>query len=298
MAHPFRSALTSLSSFSFSSLSFSSLSTTLSVLALALAACHSASPKAPAPRALPLFVDDGGPAGRTAVVFLHSAAGNSGHFAAQLAALRNQRRALAIDLPGHGRSPRLETPTIESVAAEVNATLEALELRHYVLVGHSWGGAVAVALAAQHPERVAGLLLLDPASDGRMIPSEVASALLESLRTNYEQVISGYWESMLGESKPAVRTRLLRELTELPREVVVGTLTSLLTFDPVTALGRYHGPRRTIVTALNQGPDAYQKLVPGLPSTTVEHTGHWLQLDRPDEVNRSLAEFLREVEAH
>jgi pimeloyl-ACP methyl ester carboxylesterase len=66
-------------------------------------------------------------------------------------------------------------------------------------------------------------------------------------------------------------------------------------FDPVTPLSRYRGPRRTVITRLNDRPDAYHALVPGLPVTRVEGTGHWLQLDAPEEVNRILDGFLAEV---
>ena len=47
-----------------------------------------------------------------------------------------------------------------------------LGLERFVLVGHSLGGVVCVAYLGQHPERVAGLFLLDPAGDGRQIPAE------------------------------------------------------------------------------------------------------------------------------
>ena len=69
-------------------------------------------------------------------------------------------------------------------------------------------------------------------------------------------------------------------------------LGSLLSFDPVTALRRYPGPRLTVVTAYNQEPNSYQHLVPELPSKRVEGTGHWVQLDAPDTVSALLDGFL------
>jgi pimeloyl-ACP methyl ester carboxylesterase len=164
-----------------------------------------------------------------------------------------------------------------------------------VLVGHSWGGAVAVAAAGARPERVAGLLLLDPAADGRRIPEAEARGLMRSLETDYDAVVAGYWASLLVGAQPAVRERLMAEVGRAPPAVVRGTLASLLTFDPVTPLSRYRGPRRTVITRLNDRPDAYHALVPELPATRVAGTGHWLQLDAPEEVNRILDGFLAAV---
>lgn len=242
--------------------------------------------------AVPLFVDDAGAPGALPVVFLHSAAGDGSHFAAQLQHLRPARRALAIDLRGHGRSPPAASFAVDAAASDVAAALAARGVERFVLVGHSWGGAVAAAVAGAHPERVAGLLLLDPAADGRMIPPEVAQGLMRSLETDYDNVIRTYWNSMLTGARPAVRERLMGEIGLARREVVIGTLGSLLTFDPVTPLSRYRGPKRSIVTPLNDRPDAYHRLVGDLPVERVDGTGHWLQIDEPDLVNQAIDRFL------
>src|SRR5690349_8502589 len=82
--------------------------------AAALAGCSQLVDMAPepadGPRALEgpsgaIFVDDGGDGGLP-VVFLHSFGGSSNHWASQLDHLRHHRRALAIDLRGHGKSAR------------------------------------------------------------------------------------------------------------------------------------------------------------------------------------------------
>jgi pimeloyl-ACP methyl ester carboxylesterase len=245
---------------------------------------------------IPLHADDGGgPAGGVPVVFLHSAAGDGTHFAAQLAHLRPGRRALALDLRGHGRSPAAPTLGVEEAAADVLAALDARGVERCVLVGHSWGGAVAVAAGGARPDRVAGMLLLDPAADGRRIPEAEARGLLRSLETDYDAVVAAYWASLLAGARPAVRERLMAEIGRAPRAVVRGTLASLLAFDPVAALSRFRGPRRTVITRLNDRPDAYHALLPELPVTRVAGTGHWLQLDAPEEVSRILDGFLAEV---
>ncbi len=246
-----------------------------------------------------LHFDDGGPEGTIPVVFLHSSGGSTEHFTAQLAHLRHSRRALAIDLPGHGRSPRetsLEAFEIPAAAEVALAALSARGVDRFILAGHSWGGAVSVAMAGAAPERVVGLFLIDPASDGHLMPKEQADGLMQALRDHYEAVLSNHWGSLLVGATPAVRERMMREIMAAPRETVTGTLASLLTFDPLPPLARYHGPKRALITELNERPDAYHRLADGLPATKVEGVGHWPHLDKPEVVNAALDAFFLEIE--
>src|SRR5262245_58787176 len=108
-----------------------------------------------------LHVDDGGEGG-VPVVFIHSFAGSAAHWAEQLDHLRTKRRAVAFDLRGHGQSDARasEDVTIEDLAGDVGTVLDELGLERVGLVGHSIGGLAAVAYAAEHPERVSGMLLV------------------------------------------------------------------------------------------------------------------------------------------
>lgn len=244
-----------------------------------------------------LYVDDGGKGG-VPVVFVHASCGNATHWEAQLAHVRRHRRAVALDLRGHGRSapPPADAISIEDFARDVAAVVEGLGLERFVLVGHSMGGAVCVAYAGLHPDRVAGLFLLDPASDGRAIPAEQAAGLMQALASDaWSEVIAEYWAPMLVPSRPEVRERVLSQLRATSPVGARAGLGALLTFDPVAPLRRFPGPSLSVITAFNEEPGSYQRLVPELPSRKVEGTGHWVQLDAPDRVNALLDGFLATV---
>jgi len=243
-----------------------------------------------------LHVDDGGTGGLP-VVFVHSAAGSTAHWEAQLDHLRPTRRALAIDLRGHGRSapPRDGDYRIASMADDLRAALDHLELPRVVLVGHSMGGVVCASFAGAHPQRVAGLFLLDSASDGRQIPPAVAEKMMASLRADAHAATEAYWTPMLAPSSPAVRARLMRDLRATPPVTIIGPLEDMLTFDPVTPLSRYPGPKMAVITDANETPAALHAQVPGF-SVRKMPTGHWVQLDDPQGVNRLLDEFLEALE--
>ncbi len=241
-----------------------------------------------------LFIDDGGDGG-TPVLFVHSAAGSTEHWSAQLAHLRaSGRRAIAIDLRGHGRSrpPADGDYSIEGMAADIGAAADHLGLARFVLVGHSLGGTVAAEFAGSHPDRVAALLLLDPASDGRSIPAEQAEQMMASLDEDAYRATEQYWLPMTEVSPEPARKLLFDGLRRTSKQAVMEPLRALLTFDPVTALSRYPGPRLSIITPFNETPGSYQNLVPSLPHRKVEGTGHWLHLDAPEEINRLIDDFL------
>ena len=243
-----------------------------------------------------LHVDDGGRGG-VPVVFLHSLAGHSGQFAGQLEHLRGTRRAVALDLRGHGRSPAPADSdySIPAMARDVAAAVDGLALERFVLVGHSMGGLVAVAYAGQHPERVAGLLLLDPSGNARKVAPGVMSGFLAALESDYAATIEGYWERILAGSRPAAHDSVLADLRATPRATVAGVFRGLLAFDPGDALRRYRGPMLSIITPLNEGATTLHALVPALPTRMVTGTGHWLQMDKPAQINAAIDEFLGTV---
>ncbi|RZS44201.1 lipase [Herbihabitans rhizosphaerae] len=72
-------------------------------------------------------------------------------------------RVLAPDLRGHGQSPKEPPWTLEQHAADLLAVIESQSADRVTVVGHSFGGVVAVHLALLAPQRVSGLVLLDPA---------------------------------------------------------------------------------------------------------------------------------------
>ena len=100
-----------------------------------------------------------------AVLLIHGLAGQMSHFTYEVARrLAPHHRVVSVDRPGAGYSTRKPgTPAgLREQAAALAALIECLGLERPLVVGHSLGGAVALALALDHPDRVAGLSLLAP----------------------------------------------------------------------------------------------------------------------------------------
>ena len=104
-----------------------------------------------------------GPAGAPPLVLLHALGEQSSDWAPVAQALASSWRVYAPDLRGHGASDWAGPYTIEQLATDLAAFLDALELEQVALGGHSIGAPPAYLYAARHPGRVTRLILEDPA---------------------------------------------------------------------------------------------------------------------------------------
>jgi pimeloyl-ACP methyl ester carboxylesterase len=110
----------------------------------------------------------GTPGAEPAVVLIHGASGNMEDMRLALGGrLAASHRVILVDRPGHGWSSRPADDSYASPAFQASLVAKALKklgVRRAILVGHSWGGALATAYALAFPERVGGLVLLSAVS--------------------------------------------------------------------------------------------------------------------------------------
>ena len=110
------------------------------------------------------------------MLLVHGLVGSSFNWRWNIDALAQERNVYAIDLVNAGKSQRISRldAGLEATADRVAAAMDALGLERADIAGHSHGGAVAIMLAARHPERVRSLILFAPVNPfcplaGRMI---------------------------------------------------------------------------------------------------------------------------------
>jgi len=98
------------------------------------------------------------------VVLVHGASGNLRDFTNSiLDRLAEDHRVIAFDRPGHGWSERPDVDAVHDPAVQaqlINAALKKIGVGPHVLVGHSWGGAVAMAYALAYPDDLLGVIPL------------------------------------------------------------------------------------------------------------------------------------------
>ena len=117
------------------------------------------------------------------VVMLHGFSGDLNNWRGMLAGAPVDWPVLAMDLPGHGQSPRDVPGDIDAMAELVEATLKKHAVGALLLVGHSVGGALAARVAVRGHADVRGLCLFAPAGLGPQINADFLDGILRARRT-------------------------------------------------------------------------------------------------------------------
>ncbi|HEU0243410.1 MAG TPA: alpha/beta fold hydrolase [Candidatus Limnocylindrales bacterium] len=97
------------------------------------------------------------------LVLLHGLAGSARWWSRNVPALSRSFRLVTIDLPGFGASPRGQRLDLEGIVEQLAGTLDGLGIERASLVGHSMGGLIAGGMAADRPDRVERLILVNAA---------------------------------------------------------------------------------------------------------------------------------------
>jgi pimeloyl-ACP methyl ester carboxylesterase len=106
------------------------------------------------------FEDQG--SGSPALVFLHYFAGSSRSWLHVAGELAKTHRCISVDLPGFGSTPPLSEFSVQVMADALEGLIRRLKLEHYILIGHSMSGKLAMACATDGPTELKGLILVAP----------------------------------------------------------------------------------------------------------------------------------------
>jgi pimeloyl-ACP methyl ester carboxylesterase len=257
------------------------------------------------------YVDIGG--GTLTVLFIHGLGGSWQNWLENLPRTAKHCRAIALDLPGFGRSEMPADPiSITGFAATVDAFCEALGLGPVVLVGNSMGGFTAAEVAIQHPERAELMVLVDAAgiSSANVTRSRPGERLARQLM-------------MRGQGDPEAAKRMLtrpgymalgmglvaRYPTRISKELLSEQLLTfgdagfsdafdaILSYDFRHRLGEIGCPvlviqgENDILVPLGDAIE-FCELIPSADLLTMADTGHVPMFERPVQFNDALLAFI------
>jgi len=228
--------------------------------------------------------------GPLAIALTHGLAASEATWAAQVPALVTRHRVLTWDLRGHGRSGTAPAPcTPADLAADLRGVLDRAGRERAVILGHSAGGVVAMQLALDSPERVAGLVLVGTASEcnarARQFYQDLASIAEER---GIEPV-----RKRLGVSAEQAREAPIHAATFAS----VARAMARLHTEPLTPrLGEIRCPTLVIVgerDALGVGGSVIiQRSIAGARLEIVPERGHGIFVEDPAGFNALVLEFL------
>jgi pimeloyl-ACP methyl ester carboxylesterase len=233
------------------------------------------------------------------VVLIHAGVADSRMWKPQWAAWQTRFALTRLDLRGFGRSGPPVGPF--SHAADVVGMLDAAAIERALVVGASFGGLVALDLAAAHPERVAGLVLADPPLPGTPWSEEMRgffAAEDEALEAgDLEAATDVNVEFWLPTASEPVRAAIREQQLNAFRLQTVEPDDSLLTEDLCGALPTLDLP--TLVVTGEHDKADFQAIADRLASTlpnarreTIAGAGHLPSLERPEDFDAVALPFL------
>ncbi|MBI3914608.1 MAG: alpha/beta fold hydrolase [Chloroflexi bacterium] len=227
-------------------------------------------------------IDAGQTISNRAMLFLHGYGGEALQWRKQLNEFAEEYRIVAPDLRGHGLSdqPPSEYSTdellgdIEAVVAELNLP------RTFVVLGHSFGGALATLYALKHPERVERLVLIGT-----------------SIGFNLNPFLKLALKMPLAIAEP-IRRMFPRALAAPPHVLKAMHAHALAKFDGKQIFPHLKIPLLLIIghrdiVFTQAAYEAVANLVAGAQVAKIPVSAHMVHLERPDAVNRAIARFVK-----
>ncbi len=254
-----------------------------------------------------------------AVVLLHGLAATKLSYLPLLPALAERYRVIVPDLPGHGESSkrRADEYTPSGFAATVLDLMGELEVGSAAVIGNSMGGRIALEVAAEAPDRVDALVLLDPAAAG--IPFPLYARLLGLLPTGVgavpfplrKRIVMSSIRQMFAHPDRLPRAAYLAGADEFiriyrnprARVALLRAIRGLLADDPDAFWGRAAETlARTLIVwgtedrlvPVRLGRQLARRM-PNAELVTLPEVGHVPQFEVPEETRRLVLGFLDRV---
>jgi len=231
------------------------------------------------------------------VVLIHGAGGNHLYWPSQIRRMPGLR-VYALDLPGHGKSEGCGEQTIAAYAREIMNWLQAMEIYQAIFVGSSMGSAIALYLALEFPEHVAGIGLIGGGARLAVNPILLQET---SQATTYQNAIDKLVRWYFSPQTPEELVQICgRRMQDIRYSVLHGDLLACDAFDVTDRLGDISQPALVICGADDKmtPPRLSQVLARSIPEAQlelIENGGHMVMIEHPDRVASHLTQFAQRI---
>jgi pimeloyl-ACP methyl ester carboxylesterase len=234
--------------------------------------------------------------GEPALVFIHGGLANRRFYDGQLRAFADRYRVIALDLPGHGESgANRKTWGFPEFGADVAAVCGAEKLNKIILIGNSLGGPVAIEAALLLPGKALGVIGVDTfqSLDYSMTPEQARQRAL-AFRDDYAGATKEMVKSLFHkDADPELVADAERRMSKTSPEAAYQMFLSMGGYNQADSARKLTVPLRAVNGDLYPTDfRAVRKIKPDFDAVIMMHTGHYPMLERPEEFNRNLVEFI------
>jgi aminoacrylate hydrolase len=239
------------------------------------------------------------------VLLVTGLAGTAQYWNDQIPALSRSFEVIVHDHRGIGESdPATCTSTMERMAADVVALMDALHIDKAHVVGHSAGGAVAQILAIQHPHRLASIVIAASWTKAdayfRRLFAYRKETLLRLGPASYVQAntLFLYPSQYICRHHERLRQAEAHALAHFPQpEHMLTRIDAILAFDRTAELGRIRTPTLIVAAQDDLVTPAYMsedlaRRIPGSEAKFFPQGGHYFTQVLPREFNHAVKPFL------
>jgi len=235
--------------------------------------------------------------GRPGMLFIHGWNCDRSFFAPQYEHFATTQRVVAHDQRGHGDSDRPGAGySIEQFVDDALTVAAAAGLERPVVVGHSLGGLVAMATAAR-PGAVAAAVMVDPAP---LVLTDEMAAIFDPIIASVAADDDGSYRAtfanqmFLPTDDASRRGRIVKAMGTQSPAVSAAVLAAIRIFDGAAALAAVNVPLLSIGSAVPINADAaLREHCPEIVIGQTVGSGHFNQLEVPDQVNAMIERFLQ-----
>jgi len=230
------------------------------------------------------------------VVFIHGSGGDSEDWKGQLEGLSDQANMVALELPGHGTSEPPGETTIEAYSVWAIDFVEALGLERVVLVGCSLGSAITQWIALSPRPWLVGIGLVGAGARLKVHP-----AFLDGLKDDSSKALRMLSDFTLSEDPDkALHAELTEKFIKTSPELILGDLSACNEFDVMEKVAEISLPTLILVGQDDKmTPVKYSRFlaekIPGSRLAIVPGAGHLVMVEKPEEFNAQLRDFLSDL---
>ncbi|MBF8149711.1 alpha/beta hydrolase [Winogradskyella sp. F6397] len=259
--------------------------------------------------------------GDKTLLFVHGLSSNSDAWSKNIEALKKDYTCIALDLPGYGKSSKPKADYTPSFFADVlHRFIEKLQLKNIILIGHSMGGQASIKFATTYPDRIEKLILVAPAGleqfnatnatlmKAYFTPTTVANTPDAQIEKNYAL---NFHKTPDDVSKMVKDRKRIKEASDFEAhcQAIVNSISGMLdepVFEDLNTISlptlvlfgdkdqlipnRYMNPQLSIEDVGKIASDH----IKSVKVEFIKNAGHFVQYEKPTEVNALIEQFANE----